>query len=92
SILTSIAIFRIWLFAFWRGGPQKTQDGQEKYKIATLSANYQFASYLTISILTVLVLIIGFNPDALISLSSDAANTILYSDYYIKSVFGDAQS
>ncbi|MFK7902952.1 MAG: Na+/H+ antiporter subunit D, partial [Nitratireductor sp.] len=79
SILTSIAIFRIWLFAFWRGGPQKTQDGQEKYKVATLSANYQFASYLTISILTVLVLIIGFNPDALISLSSDAANTILYS-------------
>lgn len=89
GLLTTIAVFRIWIFAFWRGGPQGTPDGKENYQIVELDENYKMVSSLVIGILTLLVLLIGFMPEWLISYSADAAHSLQFPNEYIKSVFGE---
>jgi multicomponent Na+:H+ antiporter subunit D len=91
GLLTSIAIFRVWIFAFWRGGPEGTRDGAEAWKTTGLEPVYQRCALIGIGVLVVLTIAIGFAPELLISTAGDGAKGLLYPVGYIDSVFGVLQ-
>ncbi|MCB1386533.1 MAG: Na+/H+ antiporter subunit D [Nitratireductor sp.] len=91
GLLTTIAIFRVWIFAFWRGGPQDTPDGAEAWKVEPLEKAYRQGAFLALGALVLLTLAIGLMPEALLSTSADAARGLLYPGDYIGSVFGGGQ-
>ena len=88
GLLATIAVFRIWIFAFWRGGPEGTRDGAEAWSVQPLDPGYRLAASLSIAVLTAMTLMIGLAPEALVSLSGDAAHEVLFPDRYVDSVFG----
>lgn len=88
GLLTTIAIFRVWIFAFWRGGPIDTPDGKENYQNNILDDQYKLTASLVIGVLTGAILLIGFMPEWLLSYSADAAQSLLFPNDYIESVFG----
>ena len=88
GLLTSIAIFRIWIFAFWRGGPEGTRDGAESWTSQTLDENYRKQASLALGVLVFATLAIGLAPEPLISMAGDGARQLLYPTGYVESVFG----
>lgn len=88
GLLTTIAVFRIWIFAFWRGGPIDTPDGKENYKNQAIEDHYKLTASLVIGVLTGAILLIGFMPEWLISYAADAAKSLQNPTAYIESVFG----
>ncbi|MGB7286092.1 MAG: Na+/H+ antiporter subunit D [Salaquimonas sp.] len=88
GLLTSIAVFRVWIFAFWRGGPEGTRDGAEAWKRPELDESFRLTASVSIGLLVVATLAIGLAPEMLISISADGARMLLYPNDYIGSVFG----
>lgn len=88
GLLTTIAIFRVWIFAFWRGGPEGTRDGAEAWKVETLEPGYRRYAMLALLMLTAATLGIGLVPEPLLSLAADAANGLLFPRPYVDSVLG----
>lgn len=92
GLLVTIATFRIWIFAFWRGGPEGTRDGAETWKVGELDKPYRLYASIALGMFVVATLAIGLVPEPLISVSGDAAHGLVYPLDYVESVFGsDAQ-
>jgi len=87
GLLTSIAIFRVWIFAFWRGGPAGTRDGAEAWKITPLEEDYRMSAALSVGLLVVATLIIGLSPEVVIDASGEGARGLLYPTGYVDAVF-----
>lgn len=91
ALLGTMAIFRVWLFAFWRGGPEGTRDGAEAWKIAPLDRAGQWASASALVLLLGATIGLGLAPDTLIELASEAGSGLLSGQAYVGAVFGEAQ-
>jgi len=88
GLLTSIAIFRVWIFTFWRGGPEGTRDGAESWKSQVLDEGFRRNASLALGLLVFATLAIGLAPEALISASAEGARSLIYPSAYVGSVFG----
>lgn len=90
GLLTTIAVGRLWIFAFWRGGNEHTMDGIQALPIAGSSdaSEISWTIWLPLLALTALILVIGVMPEALMSISDLGARTLLDPTDYIGSVFG----
>lgn len=91
ALLTSMAAIRVWLFAFWRGGPEGTRDGAEAWKIEPYSGGSRLASGASIAILLVATVLLGVFPETLIRLSGEAAAGLTSPQGYVDAVFGGPQ-
>jgi multicomponent Na+:H+ antiporter subunit D len=88
GLLTTLAVFRIWIFAFWRGGPEGTRDGAEAWSIGEVEKDYLLHASLAIGFFVAASLFIGFAPELLISTAGEAAHGLLHPQDYVNSVFG----
>ena len=91
GLLTSIAIVRVWAFAFWRGGPEGARDGAESWKLTPIAENAALPIHASFALLVVASLWLGLFPETLASAVLDAARGLANPDGYIGSVFGDVQ-
>ncbi|WP_321335811.1 Na+/H+ antiporter subunit D [Breoghania sp.] len=94
GFLTCIAVARIGLFAFWRGGPEGTPDGTARAVTASgeayqpdVSAAYT-AMWLALGLLTGLSLFIGLAPNHIVEIAEAGASGLLDPVNYIGAVFG----
>jgi multicomponent Na+:H+ antiporter subunit D len=88
AILTSIAIMRVWLFVFWRGGPEGTRDGAEAWKIESLQPRRALLLALPVAVLSAISILIGLYPEPLLAIAGEAARGLTDPILYIESVFG----
>ncbi|KZM49223.1 Na+/H+ antiporter subunit D [Labrenzia sp. OB1] len=92
GFLTTLAMGRIWIFAFWRGGPEGTPDGQTAPVTAgTALSEAQLsgsAVWLPLGILTALVIYFGLQPEWMLELSTQGASGLVEPLGYLRSVFG----
>jgi len=89
GFLTTLAMGRVWIFAFWRGGPEGTPDGEAV--TATGSEASQLsgsALWLPLGILTALVVYFGLQPEWMLELSTQGASGVVEPLGYLRSVFG----
>ncbi len=87
GFLTSIAVGRVWVYAFWRGGAEGVRDGAENWKMQPVKRQDAMATYVPFGILVVIVLAIGLAPEHLLSLASDAARGLMDPSAYVGAVF-----
>ena len=94
GFLTTIALARIGLYAFWRGGPEGTPDGTafSYAESADMSAPDVTAAYtgmwLALGLLVGLSLFIGIAPNGLVTIAKTGAAGLVDPSNYIGSVFG----
>ena len=82
GFLTTIAVGRVWLLAYWRNAETETSgqtDGSATIEIGR--------DYLPVVLLTAIVVILGIFPEQLMALSQTAAEQLLFPQAYIESVF-----
>lgn len=90
GFLTTLAIGRVWVYAFWRGGPEGTPDGQTVAVSGSDTAQLTGASvWLPLGILTALVVYFGLQPEWMLQLSTRGASGVVEPLGYLRSVFGD---
>ncbi|PVB61068.1 Na+/H+ antiporter subunit D [Labrenzia sp. 011] len=92
GFLTMLAMGRVWIFAFWRGGPEGTPDGKTA-SVTTVPADGApqvsgGAVWVPLGILTALVIYIGVQPEWMLKLSTQGAGGIVEPLDYLRSVFG----
>ena len=89
GFLTTLAIGRVWIFAFWRGGPEGTPDGQS---VATAGVQTEQLSgaavWLPLGVLTALVVYFGLQPEWMLELATQGASGVVDPLGYLRSVFG----
>ncbi|MEP4031869.1 Na+/H+ antiporter subunit D [Roseibium polysiphoniae] len=88
GFLTTLAIGRIWIFAFWRGGPEGTADGTSTVRISPIGQLGSAALWLPIGILTALVVYFGLQPEWMLQVVSRGASGVVEPLGYVRSVFG----
>jgi len=91
GFLTTMAVGRIWLHGFWRGGPQGTPDGAQNLPAGRLENRQRTVLYLPVMVLIVLVIVLGIWPDPMIKAASLGAEGMINPAAYIQSVFGSVQ-
>lgn len=91
ALLTSLALVRVWLHAFWRGGPEGTRDGSEAWKLAPLAPGAANLSAMAIGSLCIATVVLGIYPEPLAALGGIAAKGLIDPAAYVSSVFGGGQ-
>ena len=90
GFLTTLAVGRVWIYAFWRGGPEGTPDGQTVASTDAASGQLNGAAiWLPLGILTGLVIYFGLQPEWMLQLSTRGATSVIEPLGYLRSVFGD---
>ncbi|MTI42660.1 multicomponent Na+:H+ antiporter subunit D [Roseibium hamelinense] len=89
GFLTTIAMGRAWIYAFWRGGPEGTPDGQALALPAAQQGVFSAALWLPLGILTAMVIYFGLQPEWMFELTARGASGVVEPSGYIRSVFGD---
>ncbi len=90
GFLTTLAVGRVWIYAFWRGGPQGTADGTSVV-VADSGASQALGGsvWLPIGVLTALVIYFGLQPEGMMQLSNQGAGGVSNPLGYLRSVFGE---
>lgn len=89
GFLTTLAMGRVWIYAFWRGGPEGTADGQSVSGVVAETPQLDGgAVWLPLGILTALVVYIGLQPEWMLELSTQGAGGVVEPFGYLRSVFG----
>lgn len=91
GFVTTIAVGRIWVMSFWRGGPSGTPDGESMAREdmpLTDPADRRDMLFPIIG-LTVLVVALGFLPRPYLNIAAGGAGGLLYNNTYVESVLGD---
>lgn len=88
GFLTSLAVGRIWLHVFWRGGPLGVADGAEQLPSATIPAEMRLTVYVPVIVLVLLVVAIGLWPEPWFGIAMTGAVGMIDPAAYIGSVFG----
>ena len=91
GLLTTLAIFRVWSFVFWRGGAEGVRDGAENWKLQRFAGRPAIVAYGACAVLVVLTAAIGLHPEPLARTAVAAANGLSQPAAYIGSVFGGGQ-
>ncbi|MTH97292.1 Na+/H+ antiporter subunit D [Roseibium sp. RKSG952] len=89
GFLTTIAMGRAWIYAFWRGGPEGTPDGSAVALPAAAAGATSSAIWIPLGILTALVIYFGLQPEWMFELTARGASGVVEPLGYIRSVFGD---
>ncbi|MCA1300827.1 Na+/H+ antiporter subunit D [Stappia indica] len=90
GLLTTIAIGRVWVFAFWRGGAEGTPDGYEK-ALAVPDPRVSGAGiWLPLGLLLGLIVLLGVQPEFMMQVAGRGAASLGEPLGYLRSVFGDA--
>lgn len=84
GFLTTIAMARVFLLAYWRAVPEGSEP---QAPVDEHRAHVSLSAMAPLVLLTALIVWFGLFPDPLISLSQDAASGLLDPDSYIASVF-----
>jgi len=85
GLLTSIAVVRVFLFAFWRPAPEGQDTGE------ALSAGERACRLMPVAVLTAMVVAIGLYPVPLQDLAARSAAGLLDAPAYARAVLGDAR-
>ncbi|QFT31569.1 Na(+)/H(+) antiporter subunit D [Labrenzia sp. THAF82] len=89
GFLTTLAMGRVWIFAFWRGGPEGTPDGQTAPSVVADTSQLTGAAvWLPLGILTALIIYFGLQPEWMLELSTQGASGVVDPLGYVRSVFG----
>ncbi|MBC2858813.1 Na+/H+ antiporter subunit D [Stappia sp. 28M-7] len=89
GLLTTIAVGRVWIYAFWRGGAEGTADGQLTASLVVPREVGGAAVWLPIALLLGLVVVIGLQPEFMMQVAQRGATTLVEPLGYLRSVFGD---
>jgi multicomponent Na+:H+ antiporter subunit D len=89
GLLTTIAILRVWALAFWRPAPRIGDEAPAAP--AVLPSPLPASALLPVAALAVVSLLLGLNPEPLLSLASAAADGLSNPAAYLESVFGAAR-
>ncbi|MBO0345238.1 Na+/H+ antiporter subunit D [Roseibium sp. CAU 1637] len=89
GFLSTLAVGRVWIFAFWRGGAEGTPDGATTVRLAPAPEVTSPALWLPLLLLTGLVIYIGLQPDAMVQLVQRGAEGVIDPSAYVRSVFGE---
>lgn len=84
GFLTTIALARVFLLAYWRATPDNSEGDAP---VRDHHAHRSLSAMAPLVLLTALIVWFGLFPEQLISLSQDAASGLLDPDSYITSVF-----
>ncbi|NBN78500.1 Na+/H+ antiporter subunit D [Microvirga tunisiensis] len=94
GFLTSLAIGRVWIYAFWRGGPEGTVDGGSASlpsgSVLAMAGGGQStaAVWIPLAALTALVVLFGLLPEWIMEVSQRGASGLIDPVGYLRSVFG----
>jgi len=89
GFLTTLAMGRVWIYAFWRGGPEGTPDGHSVSVTGPEAAHLSgSAIWLPLGILTAFVVYFGLQPEWMLELSTQGASGVVEPLGYLRSVFG----
>ncbi|WP_310620775.1 Na+/H+ antiporter subunit D [Flexibacterium corallicola] len=91
SVLQAITVGRVWIFCFWRGGPEGTPDGTlvlNKDGSAVLASAMPLSVLVSLLALTSLVVLIGLQPEFLMDAAHKGAMSLMNPSSYIGAVFG----
>ena len=93
GFLTSLAVGRVWLHVFWRGGPLGTPDGtQSRITLSMVGTGTRIAVYAPVTLFVAAIVYIGIMPDGLMKTITAGAAVLVDPAAYIGSVFpGGAQ-
>ncbi|MEO0637940.1 MAG: proton-conducting transporter membrane subunit, partial [Pseudomonadota bacterium] len=89
GFLVTIALGRVWAHAFWRGGPEGTEDGKAEVAHIGAGGQAELVSRRTVFSLTTLVagtIALGIFAGPLFSLTDGAADGLLNTQPYVDSV------
>jgi multicomponent Na+:H+ antiporter subunit D len=89
GLLTTIAVGRVWIYAFWRGGPEGTADGQLVAFAVPAPEAVGANVWLPIGVLLGLVVLLGVQPEFMMQVSGRGASTLSEPMGYLRSVFGE---
>lgn len=91
GFLTVIAMGRVFLFAFWRGGPEGTPDGDvTRRHLRPLPDEDRPERLIPVGLLTVVVVLYGLVPAPVFALAAGAARTLLDPAGFAAVVLGGA--
>lgn len=88
GFLTTLAVGRVWIYAFWRGGPEGTPDGTAGPSVAASAELGSSAVWIPIGVLTALIVFFGLQPEWMLELSARGAAGVIEPVGYVRSVFG----
>lgn len=91
ALLSSVAIMRVWLHAFWRGGPEGTRDGAEAWQFDPLPVSFARYGGASLGVLLAGAIVLGLYPEPLLGAAADAARGLSDPGAYIDSVFGASE-
>lgn len=92
GLLTTIAVGRVWAFAFWRGGNEQAPDGLQTLAPSGVSeaTDVSKAIWIPLAVLALIMTVIGLFPESMMQISESGAQTLLNPAVYVGSVFGEA--
>ncbi len=93
GFLTTLSVGRIWVYAFWRGGPESAPDNSEEAKLIPLTdglSGSQAALWIPIGLLVTMVVLIGVAPEPIFKIVGRGAAGLLDPTAYISEVLGGA--
>ena len=88
GFLTTLAVGRVWIFAFWRGGPEGTPDGTANSGSGSDNTLTTGALWIPVGVLTALIVYFGLQPEWMLELSARGAGGVIEPSGYLRSVFG----
>ncbi|MEJ8473913.1 Na+/H+ antiporter subunit D [Roseibium algae] len=88
GFLTTLAIGRVWIFAFWRGGPEGTADGTVIERVVPAPQLTSAGIWIPLGVLTALVIYLGLQPEWMLQLVTRGASGVVEPFGYVRSVFG----
>jgi multicomponent Na+:H+ antiporter subunit D len=90
GFLTTLAVGRVWIFAFWRGGAEGVVDGSlTSFKVPAAGAG-GLSIWLPLLALLAIVVALGVQPEPMMQLAQKGAITLSEPAGYLRSVFGEA--
>ncbi len=92
GLFTTIAVGRIWIMSFWRGGPVGTPDGESiaLHTMPQLDPAERRDLLFPIIGLTALVIALGIFPRPYLNIAAGGAGGLLFEQSYIRAVLGEA--
>ncbi len=84
SLLTAIAGSRLWAHIFWRAGPEGANSEQPNEKLQPLKTKDKWLCSAPTTILILLIVYFGINPNTIFGLGRVAALDLLNSDRYVE--------
>ncbi len=90
GFLSTLAVGRVWIYAFWRGGPEGTVDGSLVLPPVVASGLTAIPVWIPVCFLTVLIIAFGVAPSGLMGVTTSGAQGLLDPSTYLQSVFGGA--